>query len=91
MIKTHLTRRSFIATGAAGGLMLSFHMPSAMAQVSANPELNCWVLIQPDDQVVIRIARSEMGQGTRLRQSSAGEGPYGQWNQRLESRILRNL
>ena len=64
MIKTHLTRRSFIATGAAGGLMLSFHMPSAMAQVSANPELNCWVLIQPDDQVVIRIARSEMGQGT---------------------------
>ncbi len=29
--------------------------------------------------------------GPRLRQSSAGEGPYGQWNQRLESRILRNL
>ena len=28
---------------------------------------------------------------TRLRQFSAGEGPYGQWNQRLESRILRNL
>ena len=27
----------------------------------------------------------------RLRQFSAGEGPYGQWNQRLESRILRNL
>ena len=28
------------------------------------PEVNAWVVIQPDDRVVIRIARSEMGQGT---------------------------
>lgn len=28
---------------------------------------------------------------TRVRQFSAGEGSLGQWNQRLESRILRNL
>jgi len=27
-------------------------------------ELNAWVVIHPDDKVVIRIARSEMGQGT---------------------------
>ena len=27
-------------------------------------EINAWVVIQPDDTVVIRIARSEMGQGT---------------------------
>ena len=27
-------------------------------------EINAWVVIQPDDKVVIRIARSEMGQGT---------------------------
>ena len=29
-----------------------------------SPEIGVWVVIQPDDTVVIRIARSEMGQGT---------------------------
>ena len=29
-----------------------------------SPEINCWVVVQADDTVVIRIARSEMGQGT---------------------------
>jgi len=28
------------------------------------PEVNAWVVIQPDDTITIRIARSEMGQGT---------------------------
>ncbi len=65
-----LTRRGFLVTGAAsaGGLVLAFHLPPAEAQVGTPagtpPEVNAWVVIQPDDQVVIRIARSEMGQGT---------------------------
>jgi isoquinoline 1-oxidoreductase beta subunit len=29
-----------------------------------SPEINAWVVIRPDDTVVIRIARSEMGQGS---------------------------
>ncbi|MEY9101437.1 CO/xanthine dehydrogenase Mo-binding subunit [Sinorhizobium fredii] len=62
-----LSRRKFlIGTAAtAGGLSLGFHVPFvAQAQESVLPEVNAWVLIRPDDTVVIRIARSEMGQGT---------------------------
>ncbi len=58
-------RRFLLQTGTAlGGLSLSFHLPSAHAQPAATPEVNAWVVIKPDDTVVIRIARSEMGQGT---------------------------
>ena len=64
---TPVSRRNFLigSASAIGGLSLGFHVPFAAA-VSAKtaPEVNAWVVIQPDDQVVIRIARSEMGQGT---------------------------
>ncbi len=66
-----LSRRTFIVTSAAagGGFVLGFHMPfgigSAAAQGAADgAEVNAWVVIKPDDTTVIRIARSEMGQGT---------------------------
>ena len=62
-----LSRRTFIVGSAAagGGLALGFNLPSGVAQ-SANggAEVNAWVLIKPDDTCVIRVARSEMGQGT---------------------------
>ncbi len=65
LLTPEFSRRSFLATAgaAAGGLMVSFHLPLAQA-ANAPPEINAWVVIKPDDTVVIRIARSEMGQGT---------------------------
>ena len=67
-----LSRRKFVVGSAAagGGLALGFNLPwgfgAAMAQGAANngTEVNIWVAIKPDDTCVIRIARSEMGQGT---------------------------
>ena len=37
---------------------------ASCAPQDGSPEINAWVVIRPDDTVVIRIARSEMGQGT---------------------------
>src|SRR5262249_25159984 len=67
---TEMNRRSFLfATAAAGGgLALGLDLlPNGVAVVhaaDAGPEVSAWVVIKPDDAVVIRIARSEMGQGT---------------------------
>jgi isoquinoline 1-oxidoreductase beta subunit len=47
---------------AAGSLVFGF--PTRAAAQGATPEVNAWVVVQPDDTVIIRIARSEMGQGT---------------------------
>src|SRR5262245_62117260 len=62
-------RRSFIIGTAAvgGGLALGLQIPfgSKVARAQdGSPEVTAWVVIRPDDTVVIRIARSEMGQGT---------------------------
>lgn len=61
---TRINRRSFLATSAAGAFTLAFRIPEAGAQQAATPEVNAWVVVKPDDTIVIRIARSEMGQGT---------------------------
>ena len=64
-----INRRSFVVGTAAvsGGLALGFDLPFgpklAQAEVGG-PEVNAWVVVQPDETVLIRIARSEMGQGT---------------------------
>jgi isoquinoline 1-oxidoreductase beta subunit len=60
-----IDRRSFLVGSGAAGLSLGFHVPLARAAgAEESPEINAWVVIKPDDTVVIRIARSEMGQGT---------------------------
>ena len=74
------SRRDFIIKGTlvGGGLMLGVGaMPDlvfaqAASQYDHNSptkygdaEVNAWVSIKPDETVLIRIARSEMGQGTR--------------------------
>ncbi len=57
-----LSRRGFIlaSVSAAGGLAIGIR-PS----LAANPatEVGPWVVIDPDESVTIRVARSEMGQG----------------------------
>ena len=71
MITGHrkINRRSFVVGSVAvgAGLALGLKIPFGTEIVRAqdgSPEVTAWVVIRPDDTVVIRIARSEMGQGT---------------------------
>jgi isoquinoline 1-oxidoreductase subunit beta len=66
-------RRLFVMTAAAvgGGLMLGLRATPADARdpmrrdaITPENELNVWVVVRPDDTVVIRVVRSELGQGT---------------------------
>jgi isoquinoline 1-oxidoreductase subunit beta len=60
------SRRKFLKTSAAigGGLTVGFHVPSALAAAGEGAEINAWVVVKPNDQVIIRYARAEMGQGS---------------------------
>ena len=69
----NLSRRQFIigtsaiTTGLAIGLEFPNVIGTAHAQTAdkaSAPEIGVWVVIQPNDTVVIRVVRSEMGQGT---------------------------
>ena len=68
-----LSRRTFVVGSAAasGGLALGFNFSDAGRSARAQnlgidaTEINAWVVVKPDDTCVIRVARSEMGQGTR--------------------------
>ena len=68
-----LERRQFVAAVTAGAFSLGWRLPEAAAQTAgqtaagtaaAPAEVGIWAVVHPDDTVVVRIARSEMGQGT---------------------------
>lgn len=65
---TQISRRGFLGSAAAAGAFsFGFAFPFAapgLAQDAAAPEVNAWVVISPDETVTIRIARTEMGQGS---------------------------
>jgi isoquinoline 1-oxidoreductase subunit beta len=78
-MNANLTRRHFIltATSAAGGLMIGIGTAPTLAEaatVGAQPwnednayaanEIDAWIAIDPDDSILIRYQRSEMGQGS---------------------------
>jgi isoquinoline 1-oxidoreductase subunit beta len=66
----NMNRRTFLvgAAAAGGGLAIGLDIPLGGPQVifaqDGSPEVNAWVVIRPDDTIVVRVARSEMGQGT---------------------------
>ena len=70
MPKVKVSRRTFVVGTAAAGTGLAIGMkfppfgPGAVRAQDGVPEITQWVVIKPDDTVVIRIARTEMGQGT---------------------------
>jgi len=65
-----MNRRAFLVTAAAagGGLALGLDLPLGGGQIAraqdGSPEVGVWVVIRPDETVVVRVVRSEMGQGT---------------------------
>lgn len=69
-VSPRLNRRTFvIGTAAVGaglaiGLDIPFGGPAVVRAADGSPEIGAWVVVRPDDTVVVRIARSEMGQGS---------------------------
>ncbi len=75
MTKTPTPNRREVLAG-AGAFVLGFWLPPRAAQAQmaathgaawytdpATPEINAWIVVEPDDTVVIRIAQTELGQG----------------------------
>jgi len=74
----NLTRRGALLGGAAaaGALVIGFWLPRRAQAPAATaegavwaveepetPEVNAWVVVEPDDTVTVRIAQTELGQG----------------------------
>ena len=64
------------AASVSSGLAIGLELPWGMAKLSAapatqqvlpaslkssHPEIGAWVVIEPDDRVIVRVVRSEMG------------------------------
>src|ERR1700728_4256993 len=64
--RARIDRRSFFigASAAGAGLAVGFTFGPPAAKAAEGTEVDAWMVIAPDDSVVIRVARSEMGQGT---------------------------
>ena len=73
--RTISRRRFIVGLSAAGGLAIGVAIPGLAKALPLAPEpwskdaptpgeVNAWILIEPDDSVVIRFARSEIGQGS---------------------------
>ena len=66
----NISRREFLKASAAvgGGLTVGFGPLGAaaqnLAQKGEGAEITAWVVIRPDDAIIIRYARAEMGQGS---------------------------
>jgi isoquinoline 1-oxidoreductase subunit beta len=73
---TGVSRRAFVqgSTATVGALVVAIHVPFVRAQSAPAPaskpyvpsepgEVNAWVIVKPDESVIVRVARSEMGQG----------------------------
>jgi len=69
----HMNRRRFLVSAATGAFALGWRVPeAAFAQsvrrgfdaAQSGQAIGLWVVIGPDDSTTVRIARSEMGQGT---------------------------
>lgn len=68
--RLELDRREFlsVASAAGGALVMGFWVPSRGGAQSwyedpTAPEINAWIVVEPDDTVTIRIAQTELGQG----------------------------
>ncbi|KQT25486.1 MULTISPECIES: molybdopterin cofactor-binding domain-containing protein [unclassified Bradyrhizobium] len=69
-VSPRMNRRAFVigsatlGAGLAIGLDIPFGGPAVVRAADGSPEIGAWVVVRPDDTVVIRVARSEMGQGS---------------------------
>jgi isoquinoline 1-oxidoreductase beta subunit len=60
-----LSRRSFFVSAGitVGALAVGFRLPRSGREAISSVELLNWVVVKPDDTIMIRIAQMEMGQG----------------------------